>query len=236
MTARLPLRNRAIALLTLGELALAVRPAHAQHFSFDVGAVAGIVSASWRGSDTRGGARARTSFVGGAFVTIGIGKYLALEPQVLYVRKGTELTESGITVTYKQDYVEIPLLITGKYPLGPMGFAPTIFAGPAVAFQTSCRFSSTGTSGPGFQVFPVNDANCDSLLAAEPGQPASMRHTDAILVFGGGFNVGPVALLARYDLGLTRFFVQKPPLPSPLDIRTKAWLVSAGFRLPFGKR
>lgn len=225
-----------IVLFTLGEFALGVRPAHAQHLSFDVGPVAGVVSASWRGSDTRGGAGLRRSFVGGGFVTIGIGKYFALEPQVLYVGKGTALTGSGVTVTYKQNYVEIPLLITGKYPLGPMGLAPTIFAGPAVAFQTSCTFSSTGTSGPGYQVFPVSDENCDSLLAAEPGQSGSMRHTDALLVFGGGFEVGPVALLARYDLGLTRFFVQRPPLRSPLDIRTKAWLVSAGFRLPLGKR
>jgi hypothetical protein len=117
-----------------------------------------------------------------------------------------------------------------------MRFAPTIFAGPAIAFQTSCRFSSTGASGPGYQIFPVSNAMCDSILAAEPGQPASMRHTDALLVLGGGFNVGPVALLARYDLGLTRFFVPRPPLRSPLDLRTKAWLVSAEFRLPFGKR
>jgi hypothetical protein len=234
MTAGLPLRNRAIALLTLGRLALAVRPAFAQHLSFHVGPMAGAAIASWRGADTRGGAGARTSFVGGGFVTIGIGKYFALEPQVLYVQKGTELTGSGVTVTYKQDYVEIPLLITGKYPLGPMGFAPTIFAGPAVAFQTSCRFSSTGTSGPGYQVFPVSDAMCDSLLAA--GHAGSMRHTDALLVLGGGFNVGPLALLARYDLGLTRFFVQTPSLRPPLDIETKAWLVSAGFRLPLGKR
>ena len=44
-----------------------------------------------------------------------------------------------------------------------------------------------------------------------------MKHTDALMLFGGGFDVGPVALLARYDLGLTRFFVQ-------------------GLRLPIGKR
>lgn len=229
------LQHRAIILGTLGALALSAGPALAQKLSVDVGPVAGVVSASWRGSDTRGGAgQLRRSFFGGGFVTIGIGKYFALEPQVLYVQKGTELTGSGVTVTYKQDYVEIPLLITGKYPLGPMRFTPTIFAGPAVAFQTSCRFSSTGTSGPGFVVFPVSDANCDSLLAA--AHTGAMRHTDALLVFGGGFDVGPLALLARYDLGLTRFFLQTPSLRPPLDIKTKAWLVSAGFRLRFGKR
>ncbi|HKE89626.1 MAG TPA: porin family protein [Gemmatimonadales bacterium] len=221
-----------IALLTLAELVLPVRPAPAQHLSFGVGAIAGAAIARWRGADANG-AGSRTSFVGGGFLTVGIGKYFALEPQLLYVPKGTELTGSGVTVTYKQGYVEIPLLITGRFPLaGLRSFTPTIFAGPAIAFQTSCSFSSTGTSGPGYQVFPVSDENCDSLLAAAPGQPASIRHTDALMVFGGGFEVGLVALLARYDLGLSRFFVERPPLRSPLDIRTKAWLVSAGFRFP----
>ena len=225
----------AIILVALSELALTACPVRAQKLSIDVGPVAGVVSASWRGADTRGGAGLRRSFVAGGGVTIGIGKYFALEPQILFVGKGTQLT-SNVTATYKQDYVEIPLLLTAKYPLAPMGFAPTIFAGPALAFQTSCSFSLTGTSGPGYVVLPVNDESCDSLFASIPGQPESMKHTDALLVFGGGFDVGPLALLARYDLGLTRFFVQRPPLRSPLDFRTKAWIVSAGLRLPLGKR
>jgi len=59
-----------------------------------------------------------------------------------------------------------------------------------------------------------------------------MRHTDALLVFGGGLNVGPVALFVRYDLGLTKLIVQG----TPQDVKTEAWLMSAGFRLPVGKR
>ncbi len=229
MTARLSLRNRAIILLTLGELAQATHPALAQKLSFAVGPMAGVALGSWRGSDVRGTAGFRTSFVGGGFATLAINKYFALEPQVLYVQKGTELTGPP-SVTYTQDYVEIPLLITGTYPLaGSMRFAPTIFAGPAVAFQTSCRFSSSGGTFPGGQYVPVNDARCDSLYA---GVGASMRHTDALLVFGGGLNVGPVALFVRYDLGLTKLIVQG----TPQDVKTEAWLMSAGFRLPVGKR
>ena len=92
MTARLSLRNRAIILLTLGELAQATHPALAQKLSFAVGPMAGVALGSWRGSDVRGTAGFRTSFVGGGFATIAINKYFALEPQVLYVQKGTELT------------------------------------------------------------------------------------------------------------------------------------------------
>jgi len=150
---------------------------------------------------------------------------------VLHVPKGANLAGPPPDLTYTQDYVEIPLLITGKYPLaGSMRFAPTIFAGPAVAFQTSCTFTSGGGTFPGGVYVPVNGARCDSILA-QTG--SSLRHTDALLVFGGGFHVGPLVLLARYDLGLTRLFVVQM---TPVDIKTKAWLMSAGFRLPIGKR
>ena len=43
---------------------------------------------------------------------------------------------------------------------------------------------------------------------------------------------GPVALQVRYDLGLTKSFDASP---QP-DIKTEAWLVSAGFRIPLKKK
>ena len=231
MTARLALRNRAIALLILGKLALAVRPALAQKVSIDVGPLAGVARSSWRGADVGPLPGIRTGFVGGGFFTLRIGKYFAVEPQVLYVQKGTDFPDPPPDVSYTQDYVEIPLLITGRYPLaGSLRFAPTIFAGPAVAFQTSCTFTSGGGTFPGGAYIPVNGARCDSILAQNG---SSIRHTDALLVFGGGFDVGPLALLARYDLGLTRLFVSRM---TPLDMKTQAWLVSAGYRLRVGKR
>ena len=226
MTARLPVRNRAITLLILGQLVSDVHPALAQKVSFRVGPIAGVAFASWRGADVGDSTRFRTSFVGGGSVIISFNKYFALEPQVLYLRKGTELivppcgpgAYCSSTVNYRQDYVEVPLLFTGTFPIaGRMRFAPTIFAGPAVAFQTSCTFSSS-----------LVVATCDSLYAT---QGASMRHTDALLIFGGGFSVGPVALLGRYDLGLTKLIVQR----SPKDIKSEAWLMSVGVRLRLGK-
>lgn len=61
-----------------------------------------------------------------------------------------------------------------------------------------------------------------------------MRHTDALVVFGGGFNVGSFALLARYDLGLTNLITTR--IGTRRDVKTKAWLMSAAFRLRLGKR
>jgi hypothetical protein len=231
MTLQIPHPKWAITLLTAGTVALAANPARAQHLSFDVGPLAGVAIGSWRGSDVRGPGF-RTSFVGGAFATIAINQYFSLEPQILYVRKGTTLAGPPPDVTYTQNYVEIPLLITGKYPLaGSMHFAPTIFAGPAVAFQTSCSFSSGGGTFPGGAYVPQNGVRCDSLLS---GTGASMRHTDALVVFGGGFNFGSFGLLVRYDLGLTKLIVTNSGARQ--DVKTEAWLMSAGFRLRLGKK
>jgi hypothetical protein len=220
---------RLITLLILAQLVSDIHPVVAQKLSLYIGPIAGVAFANWRGADVRDSTRFRTSFVGGGSVIIRFNKYFALEPQVLYLRKGTELiippcgpgASCPPTEDYTQKSVELPLLIMGTYPIaGRMHFAPTIFAGPAVAFQTSCTFSSSG---------PIRQASCDSLYATEG---ASLKHTDALLIFGGGFSVGPVVLLGRYDLGLTKLFVENG---FTRDVRSEAFLMSAGVRLRLGK-
>ena len=59
-----------------------------------------------------------------------------------------------------------------------------------------------------------------------------MKSTDFVLAFGGGLDVGPVALQVRYDLGLSKIF---DATPQP-DVKTEAWLITAGFRLPLGRK
>jgi hypothetical protein len=60
-----------------------------------------------------------------------------------------------------------------------------------------------------------------------------MKHKDALLVFGGGFHLGPVALQARYDLGVTKFLTRQTTV---FDYKTRAWLLTAGYRLSLGRR
>lgn len=219
------LQNTAVILLTL--LGLFPNLALAQKLSF--GPIAGVAISTWRGADARPTPAFHTGFVGGGFVTIGIYKHFALEAQLLYARKGMELTSitcsfpntcQPFTVSYSQDFIEIPLLFTLA---GPTRFAPTIFAGPAVAFQTSCTFRSSG---------PLSVAPCDTIFSGRNPVPA-MKHTDAIMAFGGGFHIGPLAILARYDLGLTKFLHRQT---TSFDEKTRAWLMSVGYRLPLGTR
>jgi len=219
------LQNSVGTLLTL--LGLFPNLALAQKLSF--GPIAGLAMSTWRGADVRPAPGFRTGFAGGGFLRAGIHKYFALEAQVLYARKGTEVksticsfpnTCQPLTVTWTQDYVEIPVLFSA---VAPTLLAPTIFVGPAVAFQTSCTFRSSAGA--------LRSATCDSALAGPP--PVIMRRTDALLVFGGGFHLGQFALLARYDRGLTKFLVRQT---TALDYKTRAWLLSAGYRLSLGRR
>ncbi len=213
---------RLLLALSAVSLALTTNPALAQKLSF--GPIAGVAIANWRGADVHASPSFHTGLMGGGFVALRLHKSFALEAQVLYARKGTVDHDStcafagscqALTASYTQDFIEIPLLFTVALP---SRFAPTISAGPAVAFQTSCTFRSTG---------PLSEAPCDSLFTGAAGHP-SMKHTDALLVFGGGFQVGQFGILVRYDQGLTKFLYRGT---TDLDFKTKAWLVGVRYRL-----
>jgi hypothetical protein len=45
-------------------------------------------------------------------------------------------------------------------------------------------------------------------------------------------DIGPVAVQGRYDLGLTKVEDETPAA----DVKTSAWIFTAGFRLPIGSR
>jgi hypothetical protein len=228
------MRNQAIMAAILSNAALSANPVLAQKLSVDVGPTAGVVLSSWRGTTLEATTAFRTASMGGGFATLNINKYLAIELQALYAQKGTDLAASSASgpgvppatfqIAYKQNYVEVPLLLEGTFPLvSRMRLAPTVFVGPAIASRTSCTFISNGSNST------HTVADCDSLYRS---LGASMRRADALVVFGGGFDIGPFAFLVRYDLGLTKIIVQR----LSQDARTRAWLLSAGYRFRLGGR
>src|SRR4051812_4357635 len=60
----------------------------------------------------------KAGFVGGGFIAIPIGKYLGIQPEVLFAQKGYSATtaQEGSTYTYTRttDHLEIPLLLQIK--------------------------------------------------------------------------------------------------------------------------
>jgi hypothetical protein len=88
--------------------------------------------------DTKGedyNAEAIAGFVGGGFVAIPIGKYLGVQPELLFAQKGysaTNYLEGGsVSYTRRTDHLEIPLLLQIK----PLSFI-SLVVGPQFSYMT----------------------------------------------------------------------------------------------------
>lgn len=205
-------------LLAASLTAFGTGSAMAQNGSLSFGPLVGVSLADFHGSDV-GSTNSHTSFAAGVFATYTITPNVALEPQLFYVGKGTEVSAGGVTGTFKLDYIEVPVLFKATYPLrGETRVVPSAFAGPAVGFRTTCKIkaSSGGTS--------VEQSCADAGV--------SIKSTDIAMVFGVGLEIGPIVLQGRYDLGLTKVDDTSPSA----DVKNQAWIITAGYRLPIGVR
>ncbi|MBN9293231.1 MAG: PorT family protein [Flavobacteriia bacterium] len=81
-------------------------------------------------------------FAGGAFVTLPLGKFLALQPEVMFSQKGVKASGSvlGTSYTWKRmvNYLDIPLL----FAIRPAEFI-NIYVGPQFGFRLSQKDSFT---------------------------------------------------------------------------------------------
>ncbi len=84
------------------------------------------------------------SFQAGVFCSIDISKNFALQPEIYYVMRGTrasktiEHTPRDYKATLKIDYIEIPILLTYKMPLGN-SITPILLVGPYIGFNLSAH-------------------------------------------------------------------------------------------------
>jgi hypothetical protein len=170
----------------------------------------------------------RTGFLGGAFVRFGLGSTLAVQPELLFVPKGASESDSGVELTFKLDYIEIPILLQYRFQTEG-ALTPVLFAGPYVAIETTCDLA--GSAGGGSQ-----SVACNALDEVTEGFLGDLntKSTDIGAIFGGGldFYVGSVIVgaEARYGLGLTN--VNDTP-NSTQSIKNRGWSVlgSVGFPL-----
>lgn len=118
----------------------------------------------------------KVAFSGGVFVSFSLGKYLAIQPEILYTMKGskTEYMEGDVETSakLKYSYLEIPLLLKLRIPLGP--FAPFIFAGPSVGFLVNdaliVRENSEGATGEQTLNMPTMDYGAIAGVGLELGE------------------------------------------------------------------
>jgi hypothetical protein len=154
----------------------------------------------------------KTGFVGGGFVTLGLGSLFALQPELLYSQKGFGASEGELTAQLGTNYIEIPVLLKAQLKLAML--RPAVYAGPVVSFETSCNLEVVGVS-----------FDCD-----DDEDFLDRKKTEWGAVFGANldFILGPVILIldGRYQLGLTNL-ADVPDVDE--EVKNRVWQIMAGI-------
>lgn len=193
-----------------------------------LGVGGGIVAATFSGDDAdsfEGSGVSKGSRVGinvGAWLTIPVASSFAIVPGGFFVQKGAEYSESGTTLTFKADYIEIPVfasvILSGEG--SSVGF--NIFAGPTFAFETGCDLEGED-SGTSVSI-SCDTAGIDERqkfdigLAGGAGVSFPINDRFSIMISGG------------YDLGLRNLDTSD----APDDIKNSAFFATVGAGIPIG--
>ncbi|MCW2118944.1 porin family protein [Flavobacterium sp. 7A] len=129
-----------------------------------------------------------TSFNAGIYALIPITEFAAFQPEVLYSRKGSELTYDNAFATgsakFKLNYIEVPLLVKANLTKNI-----SVHAGPYLAYLIDAQV--TNQSSGGSLNFQENYNNDD------------FKKFDAGLSAGLGLDFETIGFGARYNYGLT---------------------------------
>lgn len=196
-------------------------PAAAAVFGFK----AGLSVATLRGSlpsDPLIDNSSKLGFAAGGWVAIPLGPSLALQPELVYVQKGTSLGSVDVTgpggnvvgsaeVFEAIDYLELPVLLRVSFPGGGMT-SPYLLGGPVVGLRLSQQLKVSG----------VVDIGTDIDF---------FKSTDLGAALGAGVELGRGRLRGsfetRYTLGLTSagedFYSS--------DAKNGAFMVTAGLAI-----
>lgn len=171
----------------LSLLALAAAPLHAQRF----GIIAGGTFSNLRSSDDLDFKR-RTGTIFGGSVQLPLGSVITLQPEFLFLNKGTKFRERGSagTSNVRLDYLELPVLL--RYDFSRETIGPHVYAGPSVGFNVGCKLEDKGNS-----LLPTTDCTDDDFRP---------KRLDYGVTIGTGvdFNLGGLAATGglRYGIGL----------------------------------
>ncbi|MCF6349044.1 MAG: PorT family protein [Flavobacteriaceae bacterium] len=151
--------------------------ANAQGVKF--GVKAGVNFASIIGDGTEN-IDMRTSYHVGAVVEIGISERFSFQPELLYSVQGAKEKVSEVELTYKFDYINLPLI--AKYYLAE-GFS--LEAGPYVGLLMSAKVEAEGPGGSFDE--DVKDSFNDIDFGANTGVAYKLENG---LSFGARYNFG----------------------------------------------
>jgi hypothetical protein len=185
------------------------------------GITVGANSATLGGNDASGSSR-HTGLYAGALAVFPFSSTLAFEPEIAYATKGAtahdnaDPTSSG---TLQMAYLQIPALIRFELAAATTGPKPFIYAGPSIAFKTSCNFELHG------QGVTLN-SDCDQL------DGANFASTDLSLIGGAGmaFNMSgrTIGIAVRYDHSLSK-------IDDQVDLKHRVISILGTIEFPSGR-
>ena len=121
-----------------------------------------------------------TEVVGG-FLKVNFGRFVAVQPEVLYVRKGAKAAATGLlteSVKFNLDYIDIPVLLR---------------------LQTGQDTGFYGLIGPSFGI----NIAAESESGSETEDISDDINNDTGLVVGAGFDLAHFLIEGRYTQSLT---------------------------------
>jgi hypothetical protein len=158
----------------------------------------------------------RRGFAGGAFVQFGLSRVLSLQPELLFVQKGFEVTGPTLHLSY----VEMPVLLQ-VHPRGASarGIRPFVHGGLVPALLTSCTAFGTHVEG-------AYHGRCGEVEPADV--QLEPRSYDLGLALGGGLNVMGLVVELRHTRGL----IDNQVRPHPERSTNRALTALVGYSVP----
>ncbi|TSJ42045.1 porin family protein [Fluviicola chungangensis] len=146
-----------------------------ENFTFGVKAGANL-SNVWDSKGEDFDADAKLGFAGGVFVGIPIGRYIGVQPEVLFSQKGFRASGTllGTSYSYKKttNWIDIPL----QFQIKPLAFL-TILVGPQVSFRVSERNEYTfGNNSTAQEKEFKNDNIRKNMLGISTGFDINIYH------------------------------------------------------------
>lgn len=167
-----------------------------------------VADATYRAGLAAGG-QLQADFAGGWF----------FRTAVLYSQRGAEATINAINVTFKENYVEAPLLLGYQFASAGSSIRPFVMAGGQVGFKLSCNLSGTsqGTS---------ISLDCDD------DQGTDYKSTDFAAVGGAGIMFPAAGGTMSLDV---RFAQSLSDIASDSNARHRGFTAGIAYMIPIGR-
>ena len=99
----------------------------------------------------------RTGFAFGAYGEIGVAENFFITGEFLYLQSGTVLKEGSEEITFKADYLSIPISAKYKFAIENSTVKPFVFGGPTIGFNAKAEYvSGSSTEDVGKNTESIN--------------------------------------------------------------------------------